>query len=296
MTLTHAELTKEEAEQHAYDCVLGFAHEFESDNLDDDFVALHPDVKYDKDLCDGIIEKKMEQIYDGLTESYKEVLAYYNMPYDSCVVDKFKEEKYGHLYLLQFLYQHEKNATQLQRKQWEAQLSAILQVKRGFTWKVCHPLKAFESDFDYAYVNNLFDYTIYKKVGYEMSQNELEESYCIKYSVLESNFSGASTYSINANPKNIDVSKVDCDKILADERTELFKDFVVDITEGVKSSNEKQTFCVRKVVTESHYDDWFFLIWSIGEKQVDGVAKSDLKHNFVKFMEDLYKKAVECFA
>lgn len=128
-----------------------------------------------------------------------------------------------------------------------------------------------------------------------------KEDYCIRKHVLDNNLINKNHLKLEVNPKNLDISEIDCNvlyqKALKEAEDELVKAFMDNSSEENDSSEENPNaaICLLEVVRKGNFIDKMLKFDYVKEFNLTPEIKSKLRIEFIDLMTKISLKTVQCF-
>lgn len=121
------------------------------------------------------------------------------------------------------------------------------------------------------------------------------EEYCVRKYVVDNNLIDTTKYNLALNPKNIDVSNVNCDEIIA----KTFKDFEKSITKTLIDDddfdfNDTEAQCTLTKYREGNFGPKFMVAAILGELNLSAEGKAEEKKKFIDAMYEVVRMYNEC--
>ena len=132
-------------------------------------------------------------------------------------------------------------------------------------------------------------------------KTEDKEDYCIRKHVVDNNLINKNHLKLEVNPKNLDISEIDCNvlyqKGLKEAEDELVKVFMDNSSEEDDNSEENPNaaVCLLKVIRKENFIDKMLKFDYIKEFTLTPEIKLKLRSEFIELMTKISLKTVKCF-
>lgn len=119
--------------------------------------------------------------------------------------------------------------------------------------------------------------------------------YCARKQVAENNLIDTTAYTIELNPKNLDVAAADCEEILKKELDDFRKRMVARLRdENGIGFNDEQVDCAMKKYQQGKYFSKLLAIGVLSEQNLTDEQKATERKTFVEAMRGLVNIAGDC--
>ena len=122
----------------------------------------------------------------------------------------------------------------------------------------------------------------------------LIEDYCVKKYLIDNNFIDPTTYTINLNPKNIDVTGVECKEIVDASKTGANNDFKEIFEDETKKTSRRTQKCLNNAAISNNYFENISKVAVFGEAKISRERLEPEKSQFIDSFKKMYEIAAEC--
>lgn len=236
----------------------------------------------DKEECYEQVSDLREKIYAVLGKELEESddLA----PHGTCLIENFKKSQTAELLMKIFVYENAKMSKRKLRKALRA-LEYALEKRLEAAKKLCTANKVFGDMFDATYANaNSTD---------SSEEDEPEEDYCERKYMVDNNFIH-SRYHVNLNPKNVNVSNLNCDEIVKDSINDAVDELLEEFPNDSPNRSKRMRKCLSKAYRDGHYFENIARAVMLGEIGISETDKAEERRKFIDNMKQLYEDILKC--
>jgi len=232
------------------------------------------------DVCENYLKDSRTAIYDSLVSLLRKNVK--TRPYKHCTMEKLRADESSDLVLKQMVYE---SATDLNIENREAKADklyqALLEKTKGII-KNCIFEKEFGNDFD----------NLIKNKTSSSEKEDFLSDYCLRKHVSDNNLIDSS-YNLVLNPKNIDITTVNCAPIVQKAISDAEEEFMKFLREGNALSQTKIDCVVEYFYSKKYFErDQSVLI--LGEAHLNDEQIAAERASFIKYMLDLNQAIQTC--
>ncbi|CRL05606.1 CLUMA_CG017993, isoform A [Clunio marinus] len=232
--------------------------------------------------CNERIESFNNNMYDELLRLLRN--EHETAEIADCIIDQLKVLKYGDLQLQKLFYEGSKTISKRKRKNKLKSIEFSIDKQLEISLKICSPEDIFGEFFD----------ELYNSANQTSDEDSAESDYCLKKHLSDTNFYNKTAYVIDMNPKNIDISQINCDdeyKIALDAFEEAFEE---ELQMEMRKSPKNTKTCVTNAIrsTKSLEHNLFAAI--LGEIGVTADERAKERAKYVTAMDQMYSKLMKC--
>ena len=124
-------------------------------------------------------------------------------------------------------------------------------------------------------------------------EDDPTEDYCTRKLVVDNKLIDTTKYNIILNPKNLDVSAVNCEQ----ELEKAFKSFEVILMKMVKDDddlNDEKSQCILNKYREQHFGHKLIRLGVLSELEISDENKLEERIAYIQSMYDLVSTIKEC--
>lgn len=253
-----------------------------ANKLDSDFPELS--VTNEVEDCNQVIK-------DVQNESLKKVALVIRKNKDvgsqtPCIMDDLRAHTWTDDFFLQAVYQFSNNlsANEKKKKIDEADARSIKFLEQSI--KSCFYQKEF---------GEMFDELFKQDESSSEEDNEPLEDYCARKYVVDKSLVDSDVYTVVLNPKNIDVTNVDCKTVLK----KVTKDFEEVMAKKFKddddmSLGDTEIACAMQKYSQGNFVDRIFVVFALSEINITDEQKQDERKKFIGFMTKITDSFLTC--
>lgn len=237
-------------------------------------------------LCLAIVEVTKSNILNGVRD---QLLSDLSMRDDTkCILNHLRKSDFGDNLLVAYVYEGQSQGEDKQSRLDQAE--ARIKKTTFDSFMVCQAEKKFSKLFDELFSEDSTE-----------EELEPEDDYCFRKHIKDKNLITIEGLHINLNPKNLNVSSIDCDAILPKAMRNAESELVKAITEessseetSDKASNDETT-CVLAVVKENKFINQMLPYDYAMEMTLSPEQKEILRGHFVALMTKVAERTSKCF-
>jgi len=231
------------------------------------------------DVCENYLKDSIAESYDSTASRLRKDDEM--RPYMDCTMGKLRADEWSDLFLKRAVY---KSAVDLNIENRQAKVDELKQAlieKTADTLKNCIYEKKFGKIFDKMIKND-------SSSSSSSDEDDLETDYCARKHVTDNNFIDPS-YNLVLNPKNIDVTVVNCTPILQKAINKFEQILIKDYRE--EGLSEAKIDCIVEIHRQEHVTEQFLRSYLVKEIEITDEQKATERTNFVKLMTNLSTRA-----
>lgn len=237
--------------------------------------------------CEPYVDELRENFYDQMEENVRNDKEF--VLQKDCIMEKLRSFNLDDVLFEQFIYFHDKTMSTLKRGRSLSDVTAKIERKLEISGELCMPERLFGNRFDEIYE---------KGKGYESesevkSFEDLQEDYCHRKHLADTNFIDVKVYNFTINPKNVSIANLDCDKIWDESKQELLHNFKIAFVSALDFSRDESR-CFLKTIKSFKFAEYFFKVWILTEIKISEDQKIAERAKFIQFFTNLYSDVLKC--
>ena len=242
---------------------------------------------YNGTECDTKIEEFYSRFYTTLENELKADEDF--APHVTCLIENLKKSDLAELSMKRAVYESiRKFNKKFSKRKLKKALKAIdyaVEKKMTIAVVLCTSSDVFGELFDEAYDDaNSTD---------SSKEETLEDDYCERKYMVDNNFTNPA-YQVNLNPKNVNVSAINCDEIIENSIKEAVDELSKEFKDELKRPSQRASQCIAKVIRSNHYFENVMRIAMLGEIGISDEDKAEERKQFIDNMKQLYEKILKC--
>ena len=248
-------------------------------NIDEDAIGATPL----SPKCEFIVEDYKEKIMNG---TRKWIMSDSEMAdEETCILATLKKSDYQDMILLSHVYQNPLIIDD------DARLEKLEVIR---TQIIRSGIKAFITCESPRKFGEIFD-DFFGDDTNESDDDFSSEDFCIRKRINENKLIAIHDVHLEANPKNLDASTIDCEALIQKSVKEAEGDLLKMLQGDDPSEIEAiETTCLLKIVREGNYLDQLIQFDYVRELKLSETMKNDMRDKFVKIMTRLAKSSTKC--
>jgi len=209
-------------------------------------------------------------------------------PHSSCLVENAKTHRLFELAMKQNIIQDTKKMSKRKRKKALKALENAMEKKIEIVITLCIADKIFGDLFDETYA------TAYAEVNStNTTEEDLKYEYCSKKYMVDNNLFNPD-YQVNLNPRNVNVSNLNCDEIVQNMITEAIDELKEEFEEESERVSKRKMKCVTKAIRSSRYYETLYNVLMLVEIEISDEEKAKERTKFIQNMKDMYERIIKC--
>lgn len=242
-------------------------------------------------LCSAIVEVTKGLLLKGVRE---EIVKDEDMnPEIDCIMENLKNSDFSNYLLVMYVYEAAEGLSGNKKIEVMEVLHMNLTKTTFDSFINCQAVSKFGPIFDAILVDE----------SSSEEEMDVKEDYCVRKRVADYKLIDMDQVKIEINPKNIDVSDIDCNvlyqKALKDGEDELVKSLLEDGSSEEDQDSKKleptNVACLIGVIREDNYIDQMLPFDYIKEMNLGTAKKKEMRDKFIKIMTKLAKDSSKCF-
>jgi len=231
------------------------------------------------ETCDDHLKETKKAIYENVALELRNDDEM--RPYMHCVMEKLRADKWSDVILKLVVYEEAADLNIENHEAKAAELDEIFVTGTAETLKNC----MFEKEF-----GKIFDKMINSSSSEE--EEDLESDYCLRKYATDNNLIDPS-YNLVLNPKNIDVTAINCTPIVQKAIKETEDEFIKTFREE-KDLSDAKVDCIVAKYRQEKFSDRLLSIAALSEVEITDEQKAAERVKFVKFMADVTESVHAC--
>lgn len=285
ISLDAASVKKEK--KNLYDCTLSYLKVNEKLSSEK-FINYEPEVAENFD-CDLYVEGLREEFYVQVKPLFEKDNDFSNK--SDCIIEKLRIFNLGDAYLEKYVYINDKSMSSLKQQKALSDVAAMVEQKIELAEELCLPEKMFGDWFDESYGEDPSENVTESE---EDDVADLQEEYCQRKHLVDTQFIDTKKYDVTLNPKNVKVANLNCDQIWTETTQEYMIGLKDEFVSGLDSSSSKEIRCFMDTIKRGKYAETLMKLWVLGEIRITENQKIAERAGFISFLTNLYGDILKC--
>lgn len=232
--------------------------------------------------CTEFVSSFKDAFYENINKEFKTDKDLADIA--GCLMGKAREVELADLALKVVAYEGAFSMPKRKRKKAVKAIELAIQKKTETMVKVCASSRTFGDVYD----------QICKKDSSESDEDSPVDDYCIRKYFTENNFINTTIHQIDLNPKKVDVTGADCEKVVAAAKTEAMAELKKEFEEDDEFVSRHAKKCLLKSINDSKYFEAAGKAVILCEVTMTPEIKEFERNQFIKDMEFLYEIIYRC--
>lgn len=277
-------LDKAEAEIKSYTCMVDHLRSLKL--LDKDFRYRSTSTSSESSQCQSDIEEYRGLFYEAMESELKgdEDLSE-NV---DCLIEQFKNINLAEVSMKKSIYQNSRAVSQRKRKKFIKAIEFSLEKKMSNAIKMCTFEQAFGEAFDEFFGKDP------EKQEEPEGEEEHQVNYCLKKHMVDKGFINTTVYNLDLNPKNIDISELNCDKYIeaaVDEAVDLIKE---EFEEELELPSKRFMRCITKTAREGNFLEISLRVQILSDLKISKELQVEERSHYIESMKGIYDRIMKC--
>lgn len=294
-TLLQVSAAHENKGSHLYECI--FKHAKDNGLLGHEKHLNYTPGPTNVSFCDQAISEFREKTFVSLRDLVEEDKSF--TIHSDCIVNMLKDFKIDENYIEKFVYDEDKSMSRLRRQKALSEVLSYIEDRIELAEELCAPDIMFGEWFD-EYVDVEIDHSLESDEtsnsteSHEDDDEELHKDYCQKIHLIDAGFINTKFFNVKVNPKNIDISHLDCDKIWLETSEEFIIDLKDEFASRLDSSSRKAKECMIHTIKQGNYAEMMVKVFILSEAKLTDEQRIDERNKYISFMSALFADIMRC--
>lgn len=206
-------------------------------------------------------------------------------PQADCLVENLRKSDLAEFSMKRLVYENSRKMSKRKLKKALKAIDYAIEKRTETAVTLCTSDKVFGDMFDATYANaNTTD---------SSEEETPEEDYCERKYMVDNNFINPA-YHVSLNPKNVNVSNLNCDEIVEHSITEAVNELRGEFEDELERPSKRTLKCVTKAIRTGHYFESIARIVMLGEIGISDTDKAEERKKFIDGMKQLYENVLKC--
>lgn len=206
--------------------------------------------------------------------------------YSKCIMDNLKSKNWTNDFMLKVIYEESESLTE------DVKTSKVKEIDASVA-QTCHEVLTF--CITEKYFGDIFDETFENDENISSEKQDETENYCNRKYVVDNNLIDSTKYNVIFNPKNIDVSDVNCEQVVK-KAIDVMDNEIEDALRNHRNfkNNEGKIQCALEKYRVENYITTRFKLVVLSELELNEGELAKERKNFIQFMNIIIQYIYKC--